>query len=80
MHTQIGFDKTTKTYASAEVAQKQVEKTLSGLIEQGVVFNILIVEDKGRFVPLLNCWRVPAGLNTVNCMLTAARAGFMAFA
>lgn len=86
MHTQVGFDRTTKTYATAQGAIDAVHKTLAGLIEQGVVFNIHVVETtdpvKGRrFVPLLCCWRCPPSMPPELTVIgMAARAGFTCFA
>jgi hypothetical protein len=47
MHTQVGFDLNyVKHYGSPEMAQQMVGKTLASYIEQGVVFNIQIVEQR----------------------------------
>lgn len=92
MHTQIGFELgNVKHYATPEAAQHFVEKNLQTLIDNGVVFNILIVSQrKGgsgadaedmRYIPLLNCWRVPNTYlqGVVGAMSVAARMGYTCF-
>lgn len=92
MHTQIGFDlKHTKHYGSPERAQAEVEKKLKGLIDAGVVFNILIVSQrKGgmgtdaedlRYIPLLSAFRVPKDYpgGPTQAQISAAWSGFYSF-
>lgn len=92
MHTQVGFELgTTKHYATAEAAQHFVELRLKGLIDQGVMFNILIVTQRRggtgtdaedvRYIPILNCWRVPNSYlpGAVGAMVEAARLGYTCF-
>lgn len=90
MHTQIGFELgNVKHYATPEACQHFVEKNLEPLIKQGVVFNILVVQQlcvvddiqNVRYVPLLNCWRVPNTYlpGVVGAMAAAARMGYTCF-
>lgn len=72
MEVQVGFDlRHVRHYSSAKMAETQVTKELADIREQGVEFNIIIVEqrkggDKAdaedrRYVPLLVCWRARQG-------------------
>lgn len=81
---QVGFDlRHTRHYATAEQAVAQTKKALADLGEAGVVFNIVVVEQrKGglgsdaedrRHIPLLCCWRTDR-----NCRLPATQAAIIA--
>jgi len=94
MHTQVGFDlKYTKHYGTPEMAQKQVELALDDYIQQGVVFNIIIVSqrrggDKSnaedlRYIPLITCIRVDTKripFSAQQCAFNFGGRGFVAFA
>jgi hypothetical protein len=93
MHTQVGFDLNyVKHYGSPEMAQQMVGKTLASYIEQGVVFNIQIVEQRRggmkpnaedrRFIPLVYAIRVDEKklpYSAEQCAINFARLGFVAF-
>lgn len=61
-------------YASLEAAQHFTERNLSSLIESGLVFNILVVQQRRggmgtdaediRYVPIINCLRVDHNVPT----------------
>ena len=94
MHTQVGFDlKYVKHYSTPELAQKQVEKTLRGYILAGLVFNIVIVEQRRggmgadaedrRYIPLITCMRIGEKFalpySVQQCAININRMGFVAF-
>jgi len=89
IHTEIGFDlRSVKHYSTAARAVAAVEKATEGMRARGVVFNLLIVEQTDaiphrgtRFIPILNCWRVPkSGPTEITYMGVMARYGFVCFA
>lgn len=85
MYVQHGFDlRSVKHYGTSERAVAAVMKATAIIRERGVVFNILIVNqrdgDEIRFIPILNCWRVPEqGPTEVTYMGAIAREGFATF-
>ncbi len=82
-----------RNYDSPERAQAGVENGLADLIQRGVTFNIIVVEQrKGgpgadaedrRYIPLLCCWRCSSqagALNETQAAIFAAQRGFQVFA
>lgn len=94
MHVQIGFDLNhVKHYGSPESAQVWVENALKPYIDQGVVFNILVVSQRRggpksnaedmRYIPLITCIRVDdkrIPFSAQQCAINFGRLGFVAFA
>lgn len=89
LHVQFGFDlKLTKSYKTPERAVFEVQKALKPMLDNGTMFNVLIVaQRKGgmgtdaedlRYVPLLSSFR--GGDNPVQASINAARLGFTTFA
>jgi hypothetical protein len=92
IHFQTGFDLNyVRHYSSVERAEKAVVTQLATLIDQGVMFNVIIVEQthttkaKGtekRFVPMLTAFRVSTGAKFAataqQAAVFAAHAGFYA--
>ena len=91
IHTRIGFELgNVKHYASPEAAKHFVEKNLANFIKAGVMFNILIVEQRRggmgadaedrRYIPIIHAIRCPKNYVpelTVGGMI--ARMGYTVF-
>lgn len=95
IHVQFGYDlKYVKHYKTGERAVFEAQKALKNLLDQGVIFNILVVtQRKGgmgtdaediRHIPILHSFRVSEGAKFVagaqQAAIFAARAGFPVFA